>query len=446
MSLVLPALAIAAPLLAQEGESETTPKIYMPTVPATQERQVLRLPGTDAASSNGIAYHGGPVMTGPINVYLIWYGNWRSTDSTVAILTDEVANIGGTAYFNINAGYYDAAGNRVKNYVLYQGAYYDSYSQGASPNVDNIARYAIDQGKLPYDPNGVYAVLASSDVAVSGFKTQWCGYHTTYPTSDFRLFPYLFVGDPGERSSGGGSCGVGTQSPNNNPRADAMASILAHELEETATDPRIDAWYSDSDQSENADKCAWTWGSTQTAPNGSPYNQRWGSRYYLIQQNWVNDAGGYCGQSWSPIPLNTALTLTSKNSGQVLDDPASALNEGTGVVQWPSSGYPNQNWIFSLVNGGYEVTNQASLLQFDVAGGQEATNDGASLIQWSYWGGTNEIFNLSLPDVDGYFSLSALHSGKCLDVPGGSTMPGTGIRQYTCTGTANQKWKLVKVQ
>jgi hypothetical protein len=43
-----------------------------------------------------------------------------------------------------------------------------------------------------------------------------------------------------------------------------MASIIAHELEEAATDPDLNAWY-DRRGMENADKCAWTFGSTSTA-------------------------------------------------------------------------------------------------------------------------------------------------------------------------------------
>ena len=42
-----------------------------------------------------------------------------------------------------------------------------------------------------------------------------------------------------------------------------MVSVIAHELEETNTDPNLNAWY-DSNGSEDADKCAWTFGSNQT--------------------------------------------------------------------------------------------------------------------------------------------------------------------------------------
>jgi hypothetical protein len=64
-------------------------------------------------------------------------------------------------------------------------------------------------------------------------------------------------------------------------------------LEESVTDPDLNAWY-DNRGSENADKCAWTFGTTYTASNGSAYNLVLGGKEYLIQRNWVNASGGYC--------------------------------------------------------------------------------------------------------------------------------------------------------
>ena len=65
-----------------------------------------------------------------------------------------------------------------------------------------------------------------------------------------------------------------------------MASLIARTIDETVTDPDLNAWY-DRQGAENADKCAWTYGATSTAANGSLYNMRLGMREYLIQQNWV---------------------------------------------------------------------------------------------------------------------------------------------------------------
>jgi hypothetical protein len=63
-----------------------------------------------------------------------------------------------------------------------------------------------------------------------------------------------------------------------------MISVIAHELEETNTDPDLNAWY-DSSGNEDADKCAWTFGSHQSqASNGAYYNMTLNGRNFLVQR------------------------------------------------------------------------------------------------------------------------------------------------------------------
>ena len=246
-------------------------------------------------SSNGIFYHGGPLILGTTNAYYIWYGNW-SGNSATTILTNLANSIGGSPYFNINTTYYDGANTHVANSVHYAGSTTDSYSQGTAlsdAGVQAVVAGAISSG-LPKDTNAVYFVLTSADVnETSGFCTQYCGWHThgTISGSDIK---YSFVGNPDRCPS---ACAAQTTSPNGNAGADGMASIIAHELQEAVTDPDLNAWYDRRGQ-ENADKCAWTFGTTSTASNGSLYNMTLGGSKYLIQRYWVNASGGYCAVSY----------------------------------------------------------------------------------------------------------------------------------------------------
>jgi hypothetical protein len=248
------------------------------------------------AGANGISYHGGPVMTATKNVYYIWYGNW-SGNSATSILTDLASSIGGSPYFNINTTYTNSSGTKVSNSVHYAGSTTDSYSRGTSLSdsaVKAVVSSAITSGRLPKDTNAVYFVLTSQDVnESSGFCTQYCGWHThgSISGSDIK---FAFIGNPARCPS---ACEAQSTSPNGNAGADGMASIISHELEEAATDPDLNAWY-DSSGEENADKCAWTFGTQHTASNGSKYNVTLGSRQYLIQQNWVNASGGHCAMSY----------------------------------------------------------------------------------------------------------------------------------------------------
>jgi hypothetical protein len=231
-----------------------------------------------------ITYHGGPVMTACKNIYYIWYGNWSGNTAT-SILTTFAQGIGGSSYFNINTTYKNSAGTAVSNCVSYAGSTTDNYSQGTTltdAKVFTVVTSAIGAGRLPKDANGVYFVLTSQDVnESSGFCTQYCGWHThgTYSSTDIK---YSFVGNAARCIT---SCADQSVGPNGNAGADGMASIIAHELEEAASDPDLNAWY-DSAGAENADKCAWTFGTTSTASNGALYNVTLGGLHFLIQRNW----------------------------------------------------------------------------------------------------------------------------------------------------------------
>jgi hypothetical protein len=79
-----------------------------------------------------------------------------------------------------------------------------------------------------------------------------------------------------------------------------MASILAAELSNTITDPGFTAWY-DKFLYEQADKCAWSYGTTYTTTNGARANVHLGARDYLLQQLWVPSArGGSCALAIAP--------------------------------------------------------------------------------------------------------------------------------------------------
>jgi hypothetical protein len=246
---------------------------------------------------SGIVYHGGPVMLGTVNVYYIWYGNWAGNSAT-NLLTTLAQNIGGSPYFNINTTYFNGSNTHVSNSVHYAGSTTDAYSKGTAltdANIQEIVSNAIASGALGLkDTNGVYFVLTSADVtANSGFCTQYCGWHThgTIAGSDIK---YAFIGNPDRCPT---SCSVQTPGPNGTGGADGMASIIAHELEEATTDPDLNAWY-DRRGYENADKCAWTFGTQFTAANGAKYNMTLGGVNFLIQQNWVNSGSGFCAKSF----------------------------------------------------------------------------------------------------------------------------------------------------
>ncbi len=250
-------------------------------------------------SGAGISYHGGPLITTPANVYYVWYGNWQNNTAT-SILPDLAANIAPSPYFAINALYRDGTGTAVTNAVVLAGTATDAYSQGSSLGDSGVAAVVAGQilsAALPADPGGVYFVLTSADVAeTSGFCSRYCGWHT-HTTIGGVDIKFAFIGNPDRCPAACIAPSNQAASPNGNPGADGMASIIAHELEEAATDPDLNAWY-DNRGYENADKCAWTFGTTHPATGGGQANMLLGSRDFLIQRNWVPaTTGGYCALS-----------------------------------------------------------------------------------------------------------------------------------------------------
>ena len=287
------AMALTACGAGTDQEANTAADDLLPTgkgaITLQQVADVAAAAKARPVHGNGITYHGGPVLTAGTHVYYIWYGTWSSTDQN--ILTDLAQGIGGSPYFNINTTYYNGSNVHVQNAVTYSGARSDNYSHGTS--LSDSAIQSIVAAGNPTDTNGVYFVLTSPDVnETSGFCTQYCGWHT-HGTINGRDIKYAFIGNPARCPS---ACTNGTPPPNGSVGADGAASIISHELEEATTDPDLNAWYDNRGQ-ENADKCAWTFGTTYSNGTGTA-NMKLGTRDFLIQQNWVNASGGFCAKSY----------------------------------------------------------------------------------------------------------------------------------------------------
>ena len=251
-----------------------------------------------------INYAGGPLIGTP-TVYIVWYGNWNQTNGSDTpagqqIVRDFVNTIGGSAYFNINQSY-SINGFTITGGVNNGGETSDAYSRGTrlrDADILTIINSAINTSRLPYNANGVYFVLTSTDVnESSGFCRQYCGWHTA-GTATAGHVRYSFVGNANRCLSG---CAAQTTSPNGNAGVDGMISVIAHELEEATTDPDPRSGWTDSGGAENADKCAWTFGHAQyQVGNGSWANMVLGSRNFLIQRNLYhnlngpNGVGDYC--------------------------------------------------------------------------------------------------------------------------------------------------------
>jgi Ricin-type beta-trefoil lectin domain len=129
--------------------------------------------------------------------------------------------------------------------------------------------------------------------------------------------------------------------------------------------------------------------------------------------------------------------IVSKNSGKCLGIRDASTAPGASLVQYTCGSGDNQKFKLTPVNGGYAITPKNSGLTVEIGGGPGVTWAGAAVIQWYYWAGSSQIWQV-VPTSDGYFNLKPTHDGLCLDVSGSDNSAPT--TQASCSGGDSQKW------
>jgi hypothetical protein len=322
---ILSAGAIALAACHDSPTPVTAPAGPAPTLDAAPESNEgrppirhLMLPKAQAAAahaskqSTGIFYHGGPVMTGGTKVAAVYwasgpiYANGPTPGTSGATCADGsligifLRGLGGSPYYNINSTYTDGAGNHVANAVSYTQCWANNTSVPANGQIvsdaDMMAMLSagFNSGALAFNAQTLYAIFTAGTVNLGGgFGTQYCAYHGYgYVTINGQSTKVLYAAMPYDYAYPS-ACTPSAASPNADAGANAEVNTFGHEIEETATDMYLNAWYDRSGQ-ENADKCAWTFGTTYRTANGGVANMNIGGYDFLVQRNWVNAGSGGC--------------------------------------------------------------------------------------------------------------------------------------------------------
>ncbi|WP_369173366.1 family 43 glycosylhydrolase [Streptomyces sp. R28] len=215
-------------------------------------------------------------------------------------------------------------------------------------------------------------------------------------------------------------------------------------------------------------------GSTQSlviAPLSNPYTLA-GNTFTIISSptlDWER-SGNPVNEGPEPLYHNGRTFLTySASSCQTADyklgqleltgsdplNPASWTKKQTPVFQRSDAGSvygPGHNGFFSSPDGTENwIVYHANSASNGGCGNGRTTR--AQEFTWNADGtpnfGTPVALGTTLPGPSGEtaatptsYTLVNRNSGKCLDVNGGNTADGTNIFQWSCTGGANQKWKL----
>ena len=225
-----------------------------------------------------------------------------------------------------------------------------------------------------------------------------------------------------------------------------------------------------------------------------------GANVQIYQSNGTN------AQKFKVKYLNNGYyTIESVNSGKVLDVDNAGKNQETNVQQYGANNTDAQKWIIAKnTDGTYSIVSKCNNLYLDVKDGiassgkniqvygrngtraqkfkfeavtnnsesnnvkpQKTIADGTYTIKSSLntkyvfdiaWGSTQNYGNLQLYQDstvgqqrfkvkylgDGYYSITAAHSGRVLDVSNAGKTNGTNVQQYSSNNSDAQKWIIAK--
>lgn len=345
------------------------------------------LPEITSGTNWPVVYHGGDVMRNVTLHTIFWAPPGYHFDGSpspgtlgyealIKQFLSDVAHDSGAPdnVYSTLTQYHDASGPGSTN-ISYNPAvdsidltapYPPQSEQCASPDgiatciTDLQLQTEIDQLIGPNDPgarglSNIWYVFLPPDVDTCTqpgqcATTVFAGYHSEF---DLGNGPTVYVPVPDplvEFTPPPGS------DPEGNPEAETTIDTVAHETEESITDPYGTAWI-DPNGLEVADKCE---DGPQEgtplgyAPDGSPYNQVINGHEYLLQDMWSNAASG-CVQSssasGSPLPLHTVnlRQFSSYVSGATgvpgrLGVEISLLRDSTVVASAEARTRPNGSW------------------------------------------------------------------------------------------------------
>ncbi len=234
-------------------------------------------PAHRGGGSPNLLFHGGPVMTGGAYVEPIYWGTRWNDAAFVADkrtgLSTFYSSIGGSSYEATDTEYTDGSGVQVGTTVTLFGDHVDLSTAPRSGSQTSPILAEVCSKATNLRSDGYYPVYVDTPRGHAGF----CAWHSvgTCPTGETVQFAFFFNLD------GDSGCDPQDTSGQHSEGLAALANVSGHELSEALTDPHVNAWY-DANGQENADKCAWSFGTPLlTFSKGSQWK---------IQGNWSNAA------------------------------------------------------------------------------------------------------------------------------------------------------------
>ncbi|MBE5875421.1 MAG: 1,4-beta-xylanase [Lachnospiraceae bacterium] len=206
-------------------------------------------------------------------------------------------------------------------------------------------------------------------------------------------------------------------------------------------------------------------GTTATLKDGWYYIKNVNAQKYLQVAGNNGSAGanvelgtgnGAAGQKWYLTNKgNGAITL--KNAlGYMLDVTGGKNEEAVNIEIWNENGKDPQTFMLkSAGNNQYGIVTKSSNYTKGLDAANKGTTDGTNVIQYSYYGGVNQVWvfeatnytqggstgtNANVVVADGWYYIKNINAQKYLQVAGNTGANGQNVEISKGTGVSGQKW------
>ena len=179
---------------------------------------------------------------------------------------------------------------------------------------------------------------------------------------------------------------------------------------------------------------------TMVLPGGTGYQVGQTNAERVVNITWGDDI--------QPV-INGRYVLVNRKSGLVMEVAGGSTAAGANLQQAGNTGVTYQQWnvipVSSRIMGDFSyftITAAHSLKAIDVF--NWSLENGGNLAVWDDTKGVNQQWFLEYAE-DGWFYIRSRYSALCLEVVNGSTTEGANIQQWEKDGGENQQWRFLPI-
>jgi|SRR5579859_2011258 len=242
--------------------------------------------GSQSAATGNLTYHGGSVMDGTAEAFLIFWepAGFGVTPEYNELMARWFKDVGHSPLYENNEQYTDAAQKAPLNAEL-ENTFLDTRPYPANPMTDAQVQDEVTHVQtLKQWTSSIHHIFfvytGAGEHNAFADTNGFCAYHDHFGTDAIyaaMVYPTVLSG-----------CLAPLPSPNNDQIADSEINVTSHEQIEAATDPFLNAWFNPNTGEEIGDQCAFQFGPRDSLGGDVKYH----GHPYLVQEEWDNAISG----------------------------------------------------------------------------------------------------------------------------------------------------------